>query len=151
MRRIIQGLVALAAFGVPTSAVGDDLEDFTIAPADFVASVSQGAIAVRGHRLFVAGVGTTLDPTSRDAMIVAVDTRRATEVWRAIAGAVALHDARRRSRGRAVRGNVVHADEGVRADLGVGADGATPDASFFSSIRPRSRPSSTQTASRLCS
>ncbi len=41
---------------------------------------------MRGHRLFVAGFGATLDPTSRDAVIVAVDTRRATEVWRAIAG-----------------------------------------------------------------
>ena len=86
MRRLIQWLVALAAFGVPTSAVGDDLEDFAIAPADFVPSSSQGATAVWGHRLFVAGFGTTLDPTSRDAVIVAVDTRRATEVWRAIAG-----------------------------------------------------------------
>ncbi len=86
MRRLIQWLVALAAFGIPTRAVGDDPEDFVIAPADFVASSSQGATAVLGHRLFVAGFGTTLDPTSRDAVIVAVDTRRATEVWRAIAG-----------------------------------------------------------------
>ncbi len=41
---------------------------------------------MRGHRLFVAGVGTTLSAISHDAVIVAVDTRRATEVWRAIAG-----------------------------------------------------------------
>ncbi len=55
MRRLIHWLGALAAFGIPTSAVGDDLEDFAIAPADFVASISPAATALRGHRLFMAG------------------------------------------------------------------------------------------------
>ncbi len=89
MRRVFQWLVALAALGIPISAVGDDLEDFVIAGDDlfdFAPAISQEASALWGHLVFVAGTGPPLSVTSRDAMIIAVDTRRAAEVWRVSTG-----------------------------------------------------------------
>ena len=90
MRRMFQWFLVVVTLCLPASAVGDDLEDFVIAGddfADFSPSRFDGVTALWGPLVFVVGSVPTLDPFSPDAAIVAMHKRRATEVWRAFAGA----------------------------------------------------------------
>ncbi len=124
MRWRLQWLVALAAFGIPMSAVGDDLEDFVIAGDDlfdFAPAISQEASALWGHLVFVAGTGPPLSVTSRDAMIIAVDTRRAAEVWRVSTG----------EQGRLDSYHAVAASSGRVCAVGRGSESLIPGPTVF--------------------